>query len=157
MINPFRAIDNWFGRKVFVPPIVRFCQMAKCTQHRFANAALLIATLGIYPMVHLVGQLFLYCIYAVLVVIMLALNVFTPERPSPPNSFIRILLLFNCLYNSLLSVLITSAALYYGIAVPLIFYAGWLALICICVEQYARTITTIPPPEIKTVRKPVFG
>jgi hypothetical protein len=127
----FAKIDHWIGKTLFVPPIIKLCQLTRQTQFAVARLFWFIAALdGLYHAETVLGMV----LWGGLSLFMM----FTAARraDSPTVSFV----FFRLLAVSLLGLdLVRSFATGE--------WAGTEFWIFVLVAEYAATIRTIPPRE----------
>jgi hypothetical protein len=124
-------VDHWVGKTLFVPPIIRFCQLTRQSQYACSRLFWFIASLdGIYH-AHSVGG---YMFWGGMSLFM----AFTATlRADTPNMSLRLfrLLGLTCLGYDLVLGALTGA---------------WLGIefwVLVLIAEYAATIRTIPPVE----------
>lgn len=128
-------IDHWIGRTLFVPPIIKLCQLTRQSQYAVSRLFWVIAALdGFYRAETLVGSI-LFAGLSLLMIFTASLRADLPAR-----SF----LWFRTLALALLALdLIAGAATGE--------WAGVEFWVFVLIAEYAATIETIPPRETKPV------
>jgi hypothetical protein len=125
----FAKIDHWIGKTLFVPPIIKLCQLTRQTQFAVARLFWFIAALdGLYRAETVFGMV----LWGGLSFFMM----FTAARraDSPTVSF---------MFFRLLSVALLGLDLVRSVATGE--WAGTEFWIFVLVAEYAATIRTIPP------------
>lgn len=123
----FERIDTWIGKTLFVPLIIRICQITGCPQHRFHHVCWFIAALvGFYCANSLWGKIF-FGIFATICCLVAALAIF----PGSSSRWFRLMV-----------------AVFAIMQLPAPdWHLGYSLLIL--AAEYAATIRTIPPLESK--------
>lgn len=125
----FQKLDHWIGKTLFVPPIIKFCQLTRQTQ--FAAARLfwfLAACDGFYHADTLIGSIF----WGAISVAMMVSAAWRADSPTASFMFFRLLAAF-LLFIDVIRSAVTSE------------WAGTEFWIFVLVAEYAATIRTIPP------------
>jgi len=124
-------IDHWIGKTLFVPPIIKLCQVTRQSQFAVSRLFWFIAALdGFYRAETLFGSL----IWGGLSLVMMVSA--ARRADSPTNSF---------LFFRLLAVLMLALDLVKGAVTGE--WAGIEFWIFVLVAEYAAMIRTIPPKE----------
>jgi hypothetical protein len=126
-----RKLDYWIGKTLFVPPIIKLCQLTRQSQFAVARLFWFIAALdGFYRAVTLVWAI----LWGVISLIMM----FSAARraDAPTNSF---------LFFRMLAVVFLIADLVQGAATGA--WAGAEFWLFVLIAEYAAIIRTIPPRE----------
>jgi hypothetical protein len=127
----FARIDHWIGRTLFVPPIVKFCQITRQSQFAVSRLFWLIAALdGFYRAETLLGSI----LWGALSLLMMVSAARRADSPTVSFMFFR-LLAVSLLLMDVLKGVVTSA------------WAGFEFWIFVLVAEYAAIIRTIPPKE----------
>jgi hypothetical protein len=124
-------LDHWIGRTLFVPPIIKFCQVTQQSQFAVSRLFWFIAALdGLYRAKTAFGMV----LWGGLSLVMM----FSAARraDSPTNSF---------MFFRLLAVLLLAVDFVRGIATSE--WAGIEFWLFVLVAEYAAIIRTIPPRE----------
>jgi hypothetical protein len=137
-------IDKWVGDSLFIPIIIRICQMANLTQYRFARFSFMFAYWILLLGGNTWGWFFPFLLLMTLAVTIAAMVLGDGPRHS---SFLgRMLFLFVGLAD------IGSAVFLMALTDTNLLRIGMLFWIFILAAEYASTIRTIPPLE-NTSRK----
>jgi hypothetical protein len=128
------AIDLWIGRTLFLPPIVRFCQLTRQSQFAVARLFWFVAALdGLYRADTVFGAI-LFGGLSVFMMVTASLRADMPTRSS---------MLFRMVANVLLAVDLAAGAITGD-------WTGTEFWLFVLIAEYASTIQTIPPLEAKT-------
>jgi hypothetical protein len=129
LVMPFSTIDHWIGKTLFVPPIIKLCQLTRQSQFAVSRLFWFIAALdGFYRAETLFGSI----LWGLLSVLMMVSAAWRADRPTPSFMAFRLLAVF-------------------ALAVDLIKGAGtgeWAGFefwIFVLVAEYAAIIRNIPP------------
>lgn len=132
---PITEIDHWIGRRLFVPPIIKLCQLTRQSQYAVSRLFWLIAALdGFYRAETLVGSV----IFAGLSFLMMFTASLRADLPARSFLLFRMLALV-FLVLDLLAAAVTGE------------WAGVEFWLFVLIAEYAATIETIPPRETKPV------
>lgn len=135
----FSKMDIWAGKTLFIPLIIKVCQKAKITQYKFAAYGWAIAVMLLLTRrPEGVTDWIMYAIMVVIGVSFIAVAAVRPDLPRSPSSFMRVMAWFTVLVLVLPRVVMTLTFDYRELYWLLVLFA-----------EYARTIDTIPPEEIK--------
>jgi hypothetical protein len=140
-----RRLDHWVGKHLFVPPIVRVCQLAKITQYRFIMYARLVAYIALIsdPPQHWYDWILYIWLTLVTLIYVFGAGLLSDEQMAAvvkKGDHFNTRMLFWFLTFYLLAVQT-------GIHKT---YSPWeLAPLFLLFAEYARTIDTIPPLEAK--------
>ena len=122
-------IDQWIGKTLFVPPIIKLCQVTRQSQFAVARLFWFIAALdGLYRAKTVVGA----AIWAGMSVVMM---VTASRRADSPTVSFRIF--------RLLGIMLLVMDLLRGVATRE--WAGAEFWVLVLVAEYASTIRTLPP------------
>ena len=125
----FAKVDQWIGKTLFVPPIIKLCQLTHQSQFAVARLFWFIATLdGFYRAETVFGKV----LWGGFSLVMMVTAATRADRPTASYMFLR-----------LLAVLLFGLDLISGIAIGE--WAGIEFWIFVLVAEYAATIRTIPP------------
>lgn len=129
-------IDSWIGKTLFIPPIIKLCQVTRQSQFAVSRLFWFIAALdGFYR----AETLFASILWGGLSVIMMITATRRADAPTMSFMFFRMLgVLF------LILDLLSSAAT--GL------WAGVEFWVLVLIAEYAATIRVIPPPESAKAR-----
>ncbi|MGZ8310790.1 MAG: hypothetical protein ACXWUR_01890 [Allosphingosinicella sp.] len=123
-------LDAWLGRTLFVPPIIKFCQLTGQSQFAVSRLFWFIAALdGFYRSDTLLSSV----IFGVLSLIMMFTASLRADAPTRSSSWMRMIALL------LLVVDIVAGAISGA-------WAGVEFWLFVLIAEYAATIRTIPPP-----------
>lgn len=127
----FKKIDHWIGKTLFVPPIIKLCQITRQSQFAVSRLFWFIAALdGFYRADTLFGSI----LWGGISIIMMVSAARRADSPTVSFMFFRLMAVF------LLAIdLIKSAATGE--------WAGIEFWIFVLVAEYAAIIRTIPPKE----------
>ena len=129
----FSRIDHWIGKTLFVPPIIKFCQLTRQSQYAVARLFWFVAALdGFYR----AETLFSSILWGGMSVLMMITA--SQRADSPTASF---------LFFRLLAVVFLLVELLKGATTGE--WAGTEFWIFVLIAEYAATILTIPPRETK--------
>jgi succinate-acetate transporter protein len=128
----FSKVDAWIGKTLFIPPIIKLCQLTHQTQFALSRTFWFIAALdGFYR----AETLFSFVLWGALSVVMMITA--TKRADSPAASFMLFRLLF---------LLFLILDLVNGAATGK--WAGVEFWVLVLTAEYAATIRTIPPTEL---------
>jgi hypothetical protein len=127
----FTKVDHWIGKTLFVPPIIKFCQITRQSQFAVSRLFWFIAALdGFYRAETLFGAF----LWGGLSIVMMVSAAQRADTPTASFMFFRLLAIF------LLAIdLINGAATGQ--------WAGIEFWMFVLVAEYAAIIRTIPPRE----------
>ncbi|MGH6782681.1 MAG: hypothetical protein ACREB5_11335 [Sphingomonadaceae bacterium] len=129
----FTRIDLWVGKTLFVPPIIKFCQLTRQTQHAVSRLFWFAAMLsGLYWATNAVD----YLIFGLGSLAMMLTASLRADYPTRSTLWFRIF--------ALVSLVLRVALALAGEGVDGIEF--WFLVL---VAEYAATIRTIPPLESK--------
>ena len=125
----FAKVDHWIGRTLFVPPIVKLCQLTRQSQFAVSRLFWFIAALdGLYRAASLFGAI----LWGVISLAMMVSAAWRADSPTASFMFFRLLaMLF--LVLDVLKGAVTGE------------WAGFEFWIFVLVAEYAALIRTIPP------------
>ena len=125
----FTRIDGWIGRTLFIPPIIRFCQLTRQSQFAVSRMFWFIAALdGFYR----ADTLFWSIVWGVLSIFMMITATRRPDAPTASFLFFR-----------MLAVAMLGFDLVKGAATGE--WAGAEFWLFVLIAEYAVTIRTVPP------------
>lgn len=125
----FVEIDQWTGKTLFVPPIIKLCQVTRQSQFAVARLFWFIAALdGLYNAETLVGK----TLWAGISVVMMFTAARRADRPTASFRFFRLLGIMLLVLNILRGAATRE-------------WAGVEFWILVLIAEYASTIRTIPP------------
>lgn len=128
-------IDHWIGRTLFVPPIIKLCQLTRQSQYAVSRLLWLIAALdGFYRAETLIASV----IFAGLSLLMMFTASLRADLPARSFMWFRMVALV-FLVIDLLAAAATDE------------WAGVEFWVFVLAAEYAATIETIPPRETKQV------
>jgi hypothetical protein len=134
----FDRIDHWIGRTLFVPPIVKFCQITRQSQFAVSRLFWFIAGLdGFYRAETLVGSI----LWGAVSLVMMVSAARRADSPTVSLMFFRLLAVFLLLMDVLKGVFTNE-------------WAGFEFWIFVLVAEYASIIRTIPPKEDARSKSP---
>jgi uncharacterized membrane protein len=124
-------IDHWIGKTLFVPPIIKLCQLTRQSQFAVAKLFWFIAALdGFYR----AEILFMSIIWGGLSIFMMLSATRRADSPTVSFMFFRLLAITLLMFNLLRG--FTAAE-----------WAGSEFWVFVLFAEYAATIRTIPPKE----------
>ena len=127
------SIDRWIGKKLFVPPIIKLCQVTRQSQFAVSRLFWFIAALdGLYRAETLLGSI----LFGGVSIVMMVTASLRADMPT------RSLIWFRMLALALLALDLVKA-------VGMGEWSGVEFWIFVLVAEYAATIRTIPPIEDK--------
>ncbi len=127
----FAKIDHWIGKTLFIPPIVKLCQLTRQSQFAVSRLFWFIAALdGLYRAETLFGSI----LWGGISIVMMISAGWRADMPTRSSMFFR-----------LLAVVLFVAELLKGAATDDL--AGAEFWIFVLVAEYAAIIRTIPPKE----------
>ncbi|NTZ43831.1 hypothetical protein G7A66_12195 [Altererythrobacter sp. SALINAS58] len=125
----FAKVDHWIGKTLFVPPIIKLCQLTRQSQFAVARLFWFIAALdGLYR----AETVFAMVLWGGFSLVMMVTAATRADRPTASFMFLR-----------LLALLLLGLDLAKGAATGEL--AGIEFWIFVLVAEYAATIRTIPP------------
>lgn len=125
----FTEIDNWIGKTLFVPPIIKLCQLTRQSQFAISRLFWFIAALdGFYR----ADTLFMSVIWGGLSVYMMVTASSRADSPTVSFVFFRLLALAMFILD-LLNGMTTGE------------WVGCEFWVFVLIAEYAATIRTIPP------------
>ena len=134
-------LDQWIGKTLFLPPIVKLCQLTRQTQYAVSRLFWFIAALdGFYR----ADTLFSSVLFGVMSLVMMV----TASRRAdmPTVSFV---------WFRMLALLFLALDLVAGAATGA--WAGVEFWLFVLIAEYAATIRTLPPRETRKERKAAAG
>ncbi|TCJ38833.1 hypothetical protein [Parafrankia sp. BMG5.11] len=134
----FAKIDHWIGRTLFVPPIVKFCQLTRQTQFAVSRLFWFIAALdGFYRAETLLGSI----LWGVVSLLMMLSAARRADSPTISFMFFRLLAVVLLLLDILRGITTNE-------------WAGCEFWFFVLVAEYAAIIRTIPPKEDTRLKTP---
>ena len=131
----FSKIDHWVGKTLFVPPIIKLCQLTRQTQFAVSRLFWFIATLdGFYH----ADTLFSSVLWGGMSVLMM---ITASQRADHPTASFMIFRMLGVLFLALDLVKGAVTGEWAGVEF-------WLLVL---IAEYASTIRTVPPSEAKKV------
>lgn len=127
----FNQIDHWIGKRLFVPPIIKLCQLTRQSQFAISRLFWFIAALDAF---YRAETLFWSIIWAVMSVVMMLTASMRADQPSVSFMFVR-----------MAGVVFLAIGLARGAATGE--WAGSEFWIFVLIAEYAATIRTVPPKE----------
>jgi hypothetical protein len=129
----FTAIDSWIGKTLFIPPIIKFCQLTRQTQYAVARMFWFVAALdGFYRAETLLWSI----IWGLFSIAMMVTAVRRADMPAYSAQWFR-----------LLGLLLLGLDLIHGVRTGE--WAGIEFWVFVLLAEYAATIRTVPPVEKK--------
>jgi hypothetical protein len=128
----FSKVDEWIGRTLFVPPIIKLCQVTRQSQYAVSRLFWFVAALDAF---YYAETLFSSVLWGAMSVVMMVTAVRRADSPTASFMFFRLLAAFMFVLEVLLSA--GSGE-----------WEGAEFWILILVAEYAATIRTIPPQAI---------
>ena len=127
----FAKIDHWIGRTLFVPPIIKLCQLTRQSQFAVSRLFWFIAALdGFYH----AETLFSSILWGGMSVVMMITATQRADHPTASFMFLR-----------MMGVAFLALDLAKGVATGV--WAGSEFWILVLIAEYAATIRTVPPKE----------
>lgn len=135
-------VDNWIGKTLFVPPIVKLCQLTRQSQFAVSRLFWFIAALdGFYR----AETMFSAVLFGLLSIVMMVTASLRADAPTQSSMWFRMFALAFLAFD-LLAGAITGK------------WAGSEFWLFVLIAEYAATIRTIPPLETaKTAAKRAVG
>jgi hypothetical protein len=131
------VVDHWIGRTLFVPPIVKLCQLTRQSQFAVSRLFWFIAAMdGFYRAETLFGSI-LFGGMSLAMMVTASLRADMPTRSS--------------MWFRMLALLFLAMDIFAGATTGR--WAGTEFWVFILIAEYAASIRTIPPLEEKAVRK----
>ena len=128
----FDKIDAWIGKTLFIPPIIKLCQLTRQTQFAVSRLFWFIAALdGFYR----ANTLFSSILWGGMSVVMMITATKRADRPTASFMLLRLLSLLFLVID------VTEAATTGK-------WAGVEFWVFVLIAEYAATIRTIPPTEL---------
>ena len=125
----FETTDLWIGKTLFVPPIVRFCQLTRQSQFAVSRLFWFVAALdGFYR----AESLFSSILFGVLSIFMMVTASLRADMPTRSSMWFRMFAL-TFLVLDLIAGAVTGK------------WAGTEFWLFVLIAEYAATIRTIPP------------
>lgn len=126
-------IDRWVGQTLFVPPIIRFCQMTRQSQFAVSRLFWFVAALdGFYR----AETLFSSALFGLMSLIMMVTASLRADMPTRSSVWFRLLALAFLILDLLKGA--TTGA-----------WAGTEFWFFVLIAEYAASIRTVPPREKK--------
>lgn len=129
----FHRIDLWIGKTLFVPPIIKLCQLTRQSQFAVARLFWFIAALDGFYRAETMAQSLIWGAMSIFMMVTASLRADTPTRSF---AFFR-----------LLGVMFLLLDLLQGIVTDT--WAGVEFWLFVLIAEYAATIRVIPPTETK--------
>jgi hypothetical protein len=127
----FTEVDQWIGKTLFVPPIIKLCQLTRQSQFAVSKLFWFIAALdGLYR----ADTPVMYVIWGGLCLFMMITASRRADSPTMSSVFFR-----------LLAIVILTLDLLKGVTAGE--WAGSEFWVFVLIAEYAATIRTIPPKE----------
>jgi hypothetical protein len=127
----FSQIDQWIGKTLFIPPIIKLCQLTRQTQFAVSRLFWFIAAMdGFYRAETLFGSV----LWGGMSVVMMITASRRADSPTVSFMFFRMLALVFLVFDLIKGV--TTGA-----------WAGTEFWIFVLIAEYAATIRTVPPQE----------
>jgi hypothetical protein len=127
----FTEIDLWIGKTLFVPPIIKLCQLTRQSQFAVSRLFWFIAALdGFYR----ADTLFSSVLWGAMSIVMMITAARRADMPTASFMFFR-----------LLGIAFLATALFRSVATGV--WAGTEFWFFVLIAEYAATIRTIPPRE----------
>ena len=128
------TIDLWIGRTLFLPPIVRFCQLTRQSQFAVSRLFWFVAALdGLYRADTVFGAL----LFGGLSVFMMVTASLRADMPTRSSMFFRMIAI-------VLLAIDLAAGAFTGE------WGGTEFWLFVLIAEYAATIRTIPPLKVET-------
>lgn len=128
----FTKLDQWIGKTLFIPPIIKLCQVTRQTQFAVSRLFWFIAALdGFYH----ADTLFLSILWGGMSVLMMVTATRRADSPTASFMFFRMLALLFLLLD-----LVKGAATGE--------WAGVEFWVLVLIAEYAATIRTVPPADV---------
>ena len=125
----FAKVDHWIGRTLFVPPIVKLCQLTRQSQFAVSRLFWFIAALdGLYRAESLFGAI----LWGVISLAMMVSAAWRADSPTASFMFFRLLAMLFLILDVLKGAVTGE-------------WAGFEFWIFVLVAEYAALIRTIPP------------
>ena len=127
------TLDHWIGKTLFVPPIVRFCQLTRQSQFAVSRLFWFVAALdGLYR----ADSLFSSILFGVLSIFMMLTASMRADMPTRSSMWFRMFALAFLILD-LAAGAVTGK------------WAGTEFWLFVLIAEYASTIRTLPPRERK--------
>lgn len=127
----FTEIDQWIGKTLFVPPIIKLCQLTRQSQFAVSRLFWFIAALdGLYR----ADTLFMAIIWGGMSIVMMITAARRADNPTTSLVFFR-----------LLGIAFLVLDLFKGVTLGQ--WAGTEFWLFVLIAEYAATIRTLPPRE----------
>jgi hypothetical protein len=124
-------LDHWIGKNLFVPPIVKLCQLTRQSQYAVSRLFWFVAALdGFYR----ADSLFSSVLFGVLSLVMMVTASLRADMPTQSSMWFRLFALAFLILD-----LVTGAATGK--------WAGTEFWLFVLIAEYAATIRTLPPRE----------
>jgi hypothetical protein len=135
------SIDRWIGKTLFVPPIIRFCQLTRQSQFAVSRLFWFVAALdGLYR----ADTIFSAILFGGLSVVMMVTASLRADSPTRSSMWFR-----------MFAIVLLAADLANGAVTGE--RAGIEFWLFVLIAEYASTIRTIPPLEVETTAARATG
>lgn len=132
----FEKVDSWIGKNLFVPIIIKFCQVTRQSQFAASRLFWFLAALdGFYRADNLLSAL----LFGGMSIVMMITASLRADNPTYSNRWFR-----------MLAVLLLALDVMKGVTTGV--WAGIEFWLFVLIAEYAATIRTIPPHETKQKR-----
>lgn len=126
-------IDQWIGKKLFVPPIIKFCQLTRQSQFAVCRLFWFVASLdGFYR----ADTWFSTVMFGVMSLVMMLTASLRADMPTRSAAWFRLLALGFLILDVIQGALVGA-------------WAGIEFWVFVLIAEYAATVRTIPPHEAK--------
>jgi hypothetical protein len=130
----FSSTDQWIGKTLFVPPIIKLCQLTRQSQFAVSRLFWFIAALdGFYH----AETLFWSIVWAGMSIVMMVSATQRADHPTPSFMLFRLLAMAFLVLDLLKGATLGQ-------------WAGTEFWILVLIAEYAATIRTIPPLESRS-------
>lgn len=137
----FAKIDQWIGKNLFIPPIIKFCHLTRQTQFAVARLFWFVAALDAF---YHAKTLFSTILWGGMSLVMMVTATRRADDPTASFMLFRMLGVLLFLLDTLRGVLTGE-------------WAGLEFWLFVLIAEYAATIRTLPPRELpskKAARAP---
>lgn len=131
----FAKIDHWIGKTLFVPPIIKLCQLTRQSQYAVSRLFWFIAALDAF---YRAETLFWSLLWGGMSIVMMISASRRADMPTASFLFFR-----------MLAVAFLGFDIVRGVTTGL--WAGTEFWVFVLIAEYAATILTIPPKEDRKV------
>lgn len=127
------AIDLWVGKTLFLPPIIKFCQITGQSQYAVSRLLWFVVALDQLRLAETLGQRIVAGVFSLIMMLTASLRADMPA--------------FSMMWFRMLALVLLALDVLHGVRSG--DWAGVEIWILILFAEYAATIRTIPPADVK--------